>query len=260
MPAAARSIDRTPWAAANSGARGDGPVEDLRGTLRGQRRHPSVLSGHDPVGRQQSERAAARPLSEQEAHSWHRERHHVGQTAGDLPGKSAFLCRFGQGGPGGVDDREQGEPHLRGQAHPPPRLAKAVRPERTTLPGKEPVLPHDHARSQSELRHGQDETTASLALLGAAQDCHRMRRGSEELLHPWAIGPTRVLDRLPRGDVVNRLVRRCLRRRDLAGCGAHHIEGPSRYLRKSLGRKHGVDETQAVKVLGHLDPVGKVSP
>ena len=216
-----------------------------------------MLGGHHAVGRQKSEGAAARPLSEQETHRGHRERHHVGQASSDLPCKPAFLCRFGQGGPRGVDDREQREPHLGGQAHSPPCFAKAVGPERPTLPGKEAILPNDYARRQPELGHGQDETTAALALLGAAQDRHRMRCGTEELLHPWAIWPAGVLDRLPCRNVFDRFFRRCLRGRNLVDRGAHHVECPGRYLREGFRREHGVDETQAIKVLGHLDPVGK---
>ena len=48
-----------------------------------------------------------------------------------------------------------------------------------------------------------------------------------------------------------------MRGRDFAERRAHHVEGPRRDLRQVFGCQHGVDEAQAVEVLGHLDSFGE---
>jgi len=111
----------------------------------------------------------------------------------------------------------------------------------------------------TELGHGQDETAAALPLLGSAQDRDRVRSSAQEFLHPGTFGPAGVLDRLPRRDVVDRLVRRRLRGGNFAGHRAHHVERPCHYFREVRRHEHGVDEAQAIEVLGHLDPFGEGS-
>ncbi len=87
-----------------------------------------------------------------------------------------------------------------------------------------------------------------------------MRRGAQQFLHPWALDPAGALDRLPRRDVVDRLVGRCLRSGNLPRCGAHHVKGPVGYLGEVLRYEHGIDEAQAVQVLCDLDPFWEGGP
>ncbi len=89
-----------------------------------------------------------------------------------------------------------------------PRRAsrRLPRSERATFPGEEPVLADHYAWCRPEFGHGQDETAAAFALLGPAHDRDRMGRGPEKLFDSWALGPTGVLDRLPRRNFLDRLI------------------------------------------------------
>ena len=89
-----------------------------------------MLGGDGAVRGQEGQRPAAGSLSEQHGHRGGVEPDEVVQGAGDLAGQAAFLGLLGQGRAGGVDDGEQRQPELLGQAHAAPGLPEGRRAHR----------------------------------------------------------------------------------------------------------------------------------
>jgi hypothetical protein len=131
-------------------------VEDRTGAFGRQRGEPPVLRGQDPVGGQECQCCTASTLSEKHRDGGHCECDHFGDAPCDMSGQSTFLGLPGQRGTGGVDDGDQGDPQLRGQAMPRRSLSERPGSERRLGRLAVPVLSEQHTWHVTESSERQE--------------------------------------------------------------------------------------------------------
>ena len=146
--------------------------DDTR-TLRRQRRQPRVVRGESTIRREQRERRATGPPTEQHRHRWPRHSDEICQTERDLTRETTLFGVDGQVCARCVDHRDDGQAQFGRQHQTSPGDPQVSRADQPTVGLHCPVLPDHHGRRSPESTQRQDNWTGVVDHGGAGIEQQR---------------------------------------------------------------------------------------